>query len=234
MPTSLKTQFTTQLFDHRWLAASPRVPVSKQKLMIVLHGRGDSLEAFQTIRGELRIPEMNYLLLNGPRRFADGFTWCALDLRRSSSLVKIRARLFALVEELRVSGWDASQIFWLGHSQGCLVAADVVMHHAHSFGGMVGVSGYVNFAPGWLNRLAKSGARKTPWLVTHGIRDRIIRPEEIREDILELLRSDVQVEYREFHKGHDFDYDDEVPFIRRWLRSQPPRLAIAEQVSNNT
>ena len=111
----------------------------------------------------------------------------------------------------------------MGHSQGALVASDLVLNHPDSFGGLVGVSGYVWFFRGWRARVKRSGALRTPWLFTHGTRDRVIRPKEIREDIAELLDRRVPVLYREFPKGHDFDYSNEVPFIRSWIRRSRPR-----------
>jgi phospholipase/carboxylesterase len=210
--------FATGLFDFQWIPASRGVPRSKQKLMIVLHGRGDSRDAFRTIKQELRLPHFNYLILNAPRKYMDGFSWYALEPRHERGVRGARQRLFKLVDELEAFGWLPEDIFWMGHSQGALVAADLVLNHPNAFGGLVGVSGYVWFFKGWRARASRSGARRTPWLFTHGTRDRVILPAEIREDIEELSRSSLPVLYREFAKGHDFDYQREVPFIRKWIR----------------
>ena len=186
--------------------------------MIVLHGRGDSMRAFLNIKNELRLPNMNYLLLNGPRKYSTGFAWCAVNPKEGSpSVLQIRARLFALIAELKAEGWQTKDIFLMGHSQGCLVACDLVLNYPEPFGALVGVSGYIWFAKGWQQRAAKSGALTTPWLMTHGTRDRVIPPFEIRADIAKLMDGDVPVHYEEFRKGHDFDFEKEVPFIRRWI-----------------
>lgn len=209
--------FPTDLFDAEWIPASKGVPRSKQKLMIVLHGKGDKLDAFRTIKSELRLPNFNYLLLNAPKRYLKGFSWYAVEPRHEEGVRGARQRLFKLVEELKEYGWNPKEIYWMGHSQGALVAADLVLNHPEAFGGLVGVSGYVWFFRGWQKRISRSGARKTPWLFTHGLRDRIIQPKEIREDIEELSSHRLPVLYREFMKGHDFDYRKEVPFIRKWI-----------------
>lgn len=211
--------FSTSLFQSEWIPASRGVPRSRQKVMIVLHGQGDTLEAFRSLKRELRLPDFNYLLLNAPRRYLNGFSWCALDPRRTQSLKDVRSRLVFLVSELEQEGWDTKEIFWMGHSQGCLVACDLVLHHPKRFGGVIGVSGYLSFERDWRSRAMKTGARSTPWLITHGTRDRIIRPSEIREDVRELATARIHVLYREFSKGHDFDHRNEVPFIRSWIRS---------------
>lgn len=215
--------FTTSLFESVWIPASKTVPKSEQKLMIILHGRGDSLNAFRAIKQELRLPHMNYLLLNAPRRFENGYSWYALEPRHQKGVLEARRKLFRLVKELNAAGWKSRDLFWMGHSQGCLVACDLVLNHPESFGGLIGVSGYMWFFRGWRHKVARSGARQTPWLITHGTRDRIIRPAEIREDIETLTKGQVPVLYREFTKGHDFDYSEEVPFIRAWLRGRQTR-----------
>ena len=212
----------TGLFETEWLNCSSKIPPSEQKVMIVLHGRGDSLKAFRSIDTELALPKMNYLLLNAPEKFGSGFSWYKLEPNHRIGVLRARDRLVQLVEALRALGWATENIFWLGHSQGCLVAADLILNHPATFGGLVGVSGYVWFFRGWKSAAQKSGALKTPWLLTHGTRDRIIKPAEIRADVRELERGAIPVTYREFQKGHDFDFTSEVPFIRsclgRWLR----------------
>ncbi len=199
--------FSTKLFDHQWIPASKGTPASKQKVMVVLHGRGDSIEAYQAIKQELRLPQFNYLLLNAPRKYLGGFTWQSKAARRN---------LKTLVRQLEQAGWSPKDIFWMGHSEGAMTVADLVLHHKEAFGGVIGVSGYVRFFKGW--RARKSGAKKTPWLFTHGTRDRVILPREIREDVEQLSANEMPILYREFAKGHDFDYKNEVPFIRKWIR----------------
>jgi phospholipase/carboxylesterase len=211
-------KFSTTLFDHQWIQASRGVPRSKQKLLVVLHGRGDSRLAFEDIKQEMRLPHFNYLLINAPRKYLSGFSWCALQPRSGSSIDSVRERLFDLVDELKTAGFRTSDIFWLGHSQGCLIASDLVMNHPASFGGVVGVSGYLWFYRGWKKQLQHSGARKTPWLLTHGSRDRLIPLKEINRDVSALSRGEVSVEFKKFPKGHDFDYSGEFPFIRNWIR----------------
>jgi phospholipase/carboxylesterase len=210
-------KFETMLFVAEWLPASKRVPRSQQKLMIVLHGRGDRLESYRDVDAELGLPNMNYLILNAPQKFEDGFSWGPLKPSQTS-LIPIRARLFALIEQLRGQGWKTRDIYLLGHSQGCLIAGDLALQYPQAFGGFIGVSGYLWFFKGWRESLKKSGARRTPWLITHGTRDRVIRPQEIRRDVQELVSGSIPVLYREFSKGHDFDFDHEIPFIREWLR----------------
>lgn len=220
------SSFSTALFDFEFVACRPRhrETSSQRRLVIVLHGKGDRLDAFQSIQQELSLYDFDFLLLNGPMKYSDGFKWINDEPRHMKSLGMTRDLLLSLVEELKEFGYETPNILWLGHSQGGRVASDVVMHSPDAFMGVVAVSSYVGFFKGWENGAAtdSGGAWKTPWLFTHGTSDRIIRVAEIRNDIRELTRGKIPVTYREFSKGHDFDYDREVPYIREWIRRQAP------------
>jgi predicted esterase len=82
----------TQEFNCKWMNASGSVPRKSQYLMIVMHGRGDSLDSFVSIKNELKIPEMNYLLLNAPRAYDDGFTWYAFEPNQKRGILNSRKR----------------------------------------------------------------------------------------------------------------------------------------------
>lgn len=217
---AMAVPFRSRQFDSLWISASPRVPRDRQKLMIVLHGLGDSRDSFADIRQELRLPEMNYLLLNAPKKSGDGFSWYSLEPRHAKDVRRARLGLFALIQELRREGWAQEDIFFLGHSQGALMVCDLLMTHPGTFGGAVGISGYVWFFRGWKTIARTSAAWTTPWLMTYGTRDRVIPPAEIREDLEKLWSAGAPVVARAFVKGHDFDYRHEVPFVREWLKFQ--------------
>jgi phospholipase/carboxylesterase len=211
--------FKTRLFDSVYLKGQSREPSSRRVLCIVFHGKGDSLEAFRDISREIGIPSIDYLLLNGPMKFADGFKWINDEPRHELSLAILRDQLFALIEELKQIGFRTENIVLLGHSQGGRVASDLVMNSPYCFRAVVAVSSYVGFFRGWNLPQARqeTGAWRTPWLFTHGTYDRVIRLREIRQDIRELSRGRIPLTYKEFRKGHDFDHDSELPYIRDWL-----------------
>ena len=209
--------FGTELFDAEFRQGRSRLPVRDRVLGIVLHGKGDSLQAYQELHQELRLPNIDLLLLNAPIKFLEGFKWMHDEPRHEKTLATVRHLLFELIAELRAFGYRTENIFWLGHSQGGRVIGDFLFHTNESFLGFVGVSTYIGFFDGWMNRKAADGAWRTPWLLTHGIDDEIITLREIRADVRELGRGRVPLTYREFSKGHDFDHDTEVPFIREWL-----------------
>ena len=57
--------------EHRFIpAAQP-----SRRLMVVLHGLGDSMAGFFWLPGTLALPSMNYLLVNAPHPYFTGYAW---------------------------------------------------------------------------------------------------------------------------------------------------------------
>lgn len=185
--------------------------------MVVLHGRGDSAKPFRDFADELELPEMNLLLLNAPRKYADGRSWYSFEKNKSKHVLEVRQRLHLLLEELLLQGWEADKIFLFGFSQGCLVACDFAMNYPRQLGGVIGVSGYFHFFPRWQSRLPKA-ARKTPWLVTHGRQDDVLSVDETREGICRLRKAGIPVRWMEMDKDHVID-ESELPLMKGWIRN---------------
>ncbi|MFV8257297.1 alpha/beta hydrolase [Bdellovibrio bacteriovorus] len=205
---------TTTLFKHKFIPAKRK----SEYLMIVLHGRGDSIKPFFSFDEELNLPEMNYLLLNAPRKFLDGYTWYGEPPYQANGVMKIREKLFDLLNDLENQGWDSKKIFLFGFSQGCLISADVGLNYPKKLAGVVGISGYFNFYPRWRNNLSLD-AKKTPWLFTHGHQDDILPLEETKYGVDKLKDAGLKVEWVEMDKDHSLK-DEEYPIIRRWVRDQ--------------
>ncbi len=185
--------------------------------MIVLHGQGDSIDSFKDFDYELGLPWMNFLLLNAPDKFQDGYSWYDLEPNHARGVKRSRKLLQQLIFDLNYEGWRNKDIYLLGHSQGALMASDLVMNSQNPFAAVIGVSGYVWFFRGWKKQALSGAGARTPWLMTYGIRDSIIPPEEVTEDIEILCKAGLPVTSRAFKKGHDFNMSREVPFIRDWV-----------------
>lgn len=204
----------TDLFKTQFIAGK----FNSQKLMIVFHGRGDSLKPFRQFNEELGIPEMNYLLVNAPRRFLKGFSWYGEPPFQKQGVLKIRYKLICLLNQLEQAGWKSENIFLLGFSQGCLISADLALNYPKKLGGVVGISGYFQFFPRWRRHLAKSTLR-TPWLMTHGHRDEILDIEDTRYGVNKLKNAGVNIDWVELDKSHTFE-EKEYPLIRQWVRNK--------------
>lgn len=204
----------TDLFKHKFIPAKKK----SDYLMIVLHGRGDSIRPFYHFDDEMKLPEMNYLLLNAPRKFLDGYTWYGEPPYQGHGVMKIREKIFDLLNELENQGWKSENIFLFGFSQGCLISADIGLNYPKKLGGVVGISGYFNFYPRWRNNLSMD-AKSTPWLFTHGHQDDILPLEETKYGVKKLKDAGLDVEWVEMEKDHSLK-DEEYPIIRRWVRDK--------------
>ncbi|MGZ3742379.1 MAG: alpha/beta hydrolase [Pseudobdellovibrionaceae bacterium] len=205
---------STELFKFKFIPAQKR----SEKLMIVLHGKGDSIRPFRDFDKEMKVPEMNYLLLNAPKKFLDGYSWYGDPPYERSGVLKIREKLLQLLTELEMQGWKSESIFLFGFSQGCLISADVGMNYPKRLGGIVGVSGYFHFYPRWRQQLSKE-ALKTPWIFTHGRQDDVLKLDETKHGVDKLRTAGLEVDWIELDKDHDLT-DKEIPLIRRWIREQ--------------
>jgi phospholipase/carboxylesterase len=191
---------------------------TSDKLMLVLHGKGDSLRPFRHFDEELNVPEMNYLLLNAPKKFLDGYSWYGDPPYERAGVLKIREKLLQLLSDLEAQGWKSENIFLFGFSQGCLVSADLGLNYPKKLGGIVGISGYFHFHPRWRQRLSMDSL-KTPWVLTHGYKDDVLKIEETRHGVLKLRDAGLKVEWVELDKDHVLT-DEEIPLIRKWVQER--------------
>lgn len=206
--------FETKLFNFEYI---PAKRMSK-KLLIVFHGRGDSPKPFLQFNSELKLYDFNYLILRAPKKYLDGYSWYGEPPYQKDGVIRIRQKLLKLLQELVDQGWQYRDIFLLGFSQGCLVSSDLALHSPQPLGGLIGVSGYFQFFPRWRQNLATKSAA-TPWLITHGTKDDVLRLEDTKYGVDKLRQVGIKIDWIELNKDHEF-LDSEYPLIRKWIRSR--------------
>src|SRR5471032_1733591 len=113
------------------------------RLMVMLHGLGDSVDGYRWLPQAMGLPWMNYLLVNAPDSYYEGFSWFDYPNNIAPGVVRSRRLLFGLLDDLCAKGFPAEQITFGGFSQGCLMAMDVGLRYPHNFAGLVGISGWV-------------------------------------------------------------------------------------------
>lgn len=210
---------STSQFDHYFIPAGDDSWKRRPKLMIVLHGRGDSLKPFRWIDEELGLPQMNYLLINAPRKYDGGYTWYAFPPNQRLGVLKARHRLRLLMAELEEQGWSSQDVFFLGFSQGSLVSCDFGMNYQKPLGGIIGISGYIYFQAKWRMRLPEA-AFQTPWLITHGTEDIDLPIVKTRNQVRRMVDAGLPINWQEFDKEHEVEPDIEAPYIRQWVIKQ--------------
>jgi phospholipase/carboxylesterase len=186
---------------------------ASRRLMIVLHGLGDSLEGWLWLPEALQMPRLNYLLVNAPDRYYDGWSW--YDIETNAGVAASRQKLFELLDGL--DKFAADQIMVTGFSQGCLMAIEIGARYPRRLAGIVGISGYVD-EPERLIRELSPVARQQRFFITHGTEDPLIPIQKTRRQIGLLKEAGLKIEWREFSKGHTVAGEEEISAIGQFVR----------------
>jgi phospholipase/carboxylesterase len=199
---------------HIWQPA-----VSKsQKLLIVLHGLGDSVEGFHWLQEELGIDPLNYLLLNAPEPYYTGYSW--YDIQDPlPGIERSRQVLARVLEQTEREGYAPGQTFLFGFSQGCLMTLEFGARHSSALAGYIGISGYC-YSPEAILQQMNPAANNGNWLITHGTKDELLPVEVTRAQIKKFNAAGFAIDYREYSKAHTIDPEREIGDIRGWLASR--------------
>ncbi len=193
---------------------------ASRKVLVVLHGRGDTLEGFHWLPQALGLDAFNVLFVEAPDPYGPGFSWYELPPKQGPGIVRSRAWLFDLLDRLQSEfGLVSRDLFLFGFSQGCLVSLDVGLRYPKLLGGIVGVSGYVFFESEYPQAFSKVATQQRFW-VSHGYEDEMLSFETTQASI-ELLRSQgIRIDWSPLHKGHTVDPAEEIPLIRAFFERQ--------------
>ena len=196
----------------------PAAERGSKRLMIMLHGLGDSIEGYRWFPEVMQLPWLNYLLVNAPDEYYDGYSWFDLEGDLLSGVQRSRKLLFELLDALRAKGIPTEQTTLGGFSQGCLMTMDIGLRYPHKFAGLVGISGWVCELDKVLQELSPV-AREQRFLVTHGTFDPMVPIERTRPQIVQLQAAGLKAEWREFAKPHTIAGEEEMRVIREFVRA---------------
>ncbi len=187
------------------------------RLMIVLHGLGDSMDGYRWLPEALQLPWMNYLLVNAPDSYYGGFSWYDLYNDAGPGIERSRALLFELLDGAREKQFPTDKTMILGFSQGCLMSLEIGARYPHRLAGIVGISGYAN-EPAKLAQEFSPQAREQRFLVTHGTQDPLIPIGQVRPQIELLTRAGLKIQWHEFVKAHTIAGEQELAVIRDFVQ----------------
>jgi phospholipase/carboxylesterase len=186
------------------------------RLMLVMHGLGDSLEGYRFLPDYLKIPGLEYLLVNAPDSYFTGFSWFDIFGDLKTGIRRSRGLLFDLLEELKAQGWKTEDIGLFGFSQGCLMALDLACRYPAKFGCVVGVSGFVEFLEEYPEKFSPA-AREQKIMVTHGTLDSMLPFHKTRSQIQALQGMGLSINWQEYSKDHTIDPQREAADIRKFI-----------------
>jgi phospholipase/carboxylesterase len=194
----------------------PAIQESEPRLLIALHGLGDSLEGYRWMPEAMGLPWLSYLLVNAPDPYFGGFSWYDLYGDPGPGIERSRKLLFDLLDELRAGKFAAEKIVVFGFSQGCLMSIEIGARYPHRLAGIVGVSGCVHEALRLAQELSPQ-AREQRFLITHGTQDPLLPIEKTRRQVELLRRAGLKIDWREFAKTHTIDGEAELPVLRDFI-----------------
>jgi phospholipase/carboxylesterase len=212
----------TTRFTHKYIPA--RKPGAEEKVLLVFHGLGDSLDGFTWMPPQLGIENLSYLLVNAPDDYYGGFSWFDFSgggafmedalpgIRRSRELIR------GLIGEIVEQGIKPGNILLFGFSQGCLMALDAGLRYGTLLGGICGVSGWVasmDEYPGALSPVA----RQQKFLVTHGLRDPLLAFAATKAQCDSLIKQGIDLSFHSYDKDHTI-LPGELADIKAWLQGR--------------
>ncbi|MBK7998881.1 MAG: serine esterase [Verrucomicrobia bacterium] len=194
----------------------PAAQKDSKRLLIALHGLGDSTAGYRWMPSALRLPWLNYLLVNAPDDYYGGYSWYDFAGNPGPGIERSRKLLFGLLDAQRANGFPTEETILFGFSQGCLMTVDVGFRYPHRFAGLVGVSGYVHEPARLLQELSPV-AKEQRMLFTHGTQDPLIPCAEVRKQVDGLKAAGLNITWREFAKVHTIAGDEELDVIRDFV-----------------
>ena len=192
--------------------------IASKKLMVILHGRGDSSRGFMFLPSYLNIDDMNYLLLDAPYSYYGGFSWYDLPPNQLEGIERSRALLTDIFDTLFEEEFNADESFLFGFSQGALLTFEFGARYEKVLAGYIAVSGYIYDA----NRLLEEmnpGVNSSNWLCTHGTSDGILPFNTSKAQIETLQNGGFDITFKSYDKDHTIA-EDELMMIKEWIKNK--------------
>ena len=192
--------------------------VPSKKLMIILHGRGDSSQGFTFLPEYLNIDDMNYILLDAPYDYYGGFSWYDLPPHQFEGIEYSRKLLTEILDSLFEEQFNAHESFLFGFSQGALLTFEFAARYKKVLAGYIAVSGYIYDANKLLQEMNQN-VKASRWLCTHGTHDDVL-PFNISKAQVEVLQNgEFEIEFKSYNKTHTIA-EDELVMLAEWIKNK--------------
>ena len=188
-----------------------------KKLMIILHGRGDSSHGFTFLPEYLNIDDMNYILLDAPYDYYDGFSWYDLPPNQWEGIKYSRKLLTDILDSLFEKQFNAHESFLFGFSQGSLLTFEFAARYEKVLAGYIAVSGYIYDANKLLQEMNQN-VKTSRWLCTHGTHDDVLPFNTSKAQVEVLQNGGFEIEFKSYNKTHTIA-EDELMMLAEWIKS---------------
>ena len=192
--------------------------VPSKKLMIILHGRGDSSDGFTGLPEFLDIDDMNYILFDAPFEYFTGYSWYQLPPNQLEGIEYSSKLLTSVLDELFEEKFNVDESFLFGFSQGSLLTFEFGARYHKVLAGYIAVSGYIYDSNKLLEDMNKD-VLSSDWLCTHGLHDNVLPYETSKEQVEVLQNGGFDIEFKSYKKEHTIDAE-ELQMIAQWIKSR--------------
>jgi len=188
-----------------------------KKLMIILHGRGDSSQGFIWLPPYLNLDDMNYLLIDAPYDYFGGRSWYDLPPNQLEGIKHSSKILTQILDSLFEEAFDASQSFLFGFSQGSLLTFEFGARYEKKLAGYIAISGYIYDAELLLKEM-NPALKDANWLCTHGTRDDVLPYHTSEAQVETLQKGGIHMTFKSYPKVHTI-VEDELRMIKEWINT---------------
>jgi phospholipase/carboxylesterase len=116
---------------------------SAGKVLIMVHGRGDSAKSFIGLSSELKAPvdEFAFLAIQAIQNTWYPYSFLAPVNQNEPNLSLSLSGMSELLDDLNGLRFTSSQIYFLGFSQGACLTLEFCARHAKRYGGIIAFTG---------------------------------------------------------------------------------------------
>ena len=172
------------------------------RAIIALHGWTGNIDSMEPVTKMLELDDTKWILPEAPYTSSkSGFSWFNETEKNNWYYLKSFNFLSKIILSLKEEGFQNSQIFMLGFSQGACIAIEFMIRQKFSIGGIIPISGFIRFK----NQVeidATSESKKTSILLIHGENDKIIDCTESKEALKTLRGIGYPTFIELFSSGH--------------------------------
>jgi len=192
--------------------------IASKKLMVILHGRGDSSRGFTFLPSYLNMDDMNYLLLDAPYSYYGGFSWYDLPPNQLEGIAHSSAILADILDSLFEEEFNAHESFLFGFSQGALLTFEFGARYEKVLAGYIAVSGYIYDADKLLQEM-NPNVNTSNWLCTHGTYDGVLPFNTSKAQIETLQNGGFDITFKSYPKDHTIA-EDELMMLAEWIKNK--------------
>jgi len=200
--------------EHTFIPAK----VPSKKLMIILHGRGDSADGLAFLPSYLQLDEINYILMNAPYEYFGGYSWYDLPPNQLQGIHYSSKLLSQSLDILFEEEFDAKQSFLFGFSQGSLLTFEFGARYEKLLAGYIAISGYI-YDPKLLLEEMNPLAKNAQWLCTHGTWDEVLPYDVSRIQVETLQEGGLNIDFQSYEKPHTL-IEEELLTIKTWIQKR--------------